>query len=331
MNEVLLDVVDLSIEFYTHHGWVRAVNELSFQVRDGEIFGIVGESGCGKSVTSLAILRLLNSDTSRIASGQIRFRGRDILTMTKDELRDLRGGKIAMIFQDSMTSLNPVMTIGDQLASSLLAHTRISRQQARAKAVELLKTVQIPSPQERADEYPHQLSGGMRQRVMIALALINEPSLLIADEPTTALDVTVQAQILDLLAKLQRERAMSVILITHDMGVVAEMAHRVMVMYAGEKVECGAQAEVFTRSAHPYTQGLIRAIPMIDQSAVESLYTIPGRVPGLHEMPEGCRFAPRCPHQMPICTAEHPPQFELFDGHQCMCWLYRPQLSEEMI
>lgn len=329
MKNVLLDVVDLSIEFFTKYGWVRAVNQLSFQVRDGEIFGIVGESGCGKSVTSLSILRLLNGDTSRIASGRILYQGKDILTMSKDELKDTRGSEIAMIFQDSMMSLNPVMTIGNQLISSLRAHSDISRAKARAKAIELLETVQIPSPAQRVDEYPHQLSGGMRQRVMIALALINEPKLLIADEPTTALDVTVQAQILDLLAKLQKERAMSVILITHDMGVVAEMAHRVMVMYAGEKVEDGTQERVFNGAAHPYTQGLIKAIPMIDQT-VEELYTIPGTVPQLHAMPEGCRFAPRCPHRMDICQ-KHPPIFDLGQGHESMCWLYDRKETEVLI
>ena len=324
MKNVLLDVVDLSIEFYTKYGWVRAVNHLSFQVLDGEIFGIVGESGCGKSVTSLSILRLLNEDTSRIASGKILYRGKDIQTMTKDELKDTRGSEISMIFQDSMMSLNPVMTIGNQLVSSLRAHTKISKQKAREKAVALLDIVQIPSPGDRVDEYPHQLSGGMRQRVMIALALINEPSLLIADEPTTALDVTVQAQILDLLSKLQKERDMSVVLITHDMGVVAEMAHRVMVMYAGEKVECGTQEDIFDEPAHPYTRGLIKAIPMIDQS-VDQLYTIPGTVPPLHNMPAACRFAPRCPYKLTICDKLHPPMFDLGKGHECMCWLYGPK------
>jgi oligopeptide/dipeptide ABC transporter ATP-binding protein len=317
MSEPLLVVRDLRTHFFTDEGVVRAVDGVSFDVREGETLAVVGESGSGKSVTSLSILRLIPSPPGRIVSGSIRFRGRELLELSNAEMRRIRGREISMIFQEPMTSLNPVYTCGDQIMESLIVHERLSRRAARARAIELLRIVGIPSPEQRVDEYPHQMSGGMRQRVMIAMALACRPSILIADEPTTALDVTIQAQILELLERLQGEFGMAVILITHDLGVVAETADRVVVMYGGQVVEqCDVRA-AFQRPRHPYTAGLLRSLPRLGQR--EPLRVIPGTVPNPAHFPPGCRFEPRCAVAQPRCLA--PPALEEVEpGHGARCW-----------
>lgn len=321
MSASILEVNNLSIEFFTKRGWVRAVNNLSFDVKDGEILGIVGESGCGKSVTSLAILGLLPARTSRITNGEIIYNENNLLKLSETELRGIRGQEISMVFQDSMTSLNPVMSIGKQMVNCIRAHRSLSNKVALEEAIGLLDLVEISAPDKRIKEYPHQLSGGMRQRVMIAMALINSPKLLIADEPTTALDVTVQAQILSLLKKLQLEKKMSIILITHDMGVVSEMADRVMVMYAGEKIEIGTRDDIFEACAHPYSQGLLNSIPSFSEQKDE-LFSIKGRVPSLHEMPPYCRFFERCDESLPRCQEINPPVIHITNTHAVKCWKF---------
>lgn len=321
MSRTVLEVKNLAIEFFGRHGWVRAVNDLSFNVYEGEILGIVGESGCGKSVTSMSILGLLPTKTTRIPEGEILFYGDNLLDYDSEKMRNLRGKDIAMVFQDSMTGLNPMMTIGKQLVNAVLAHQNVSRSEAKIIAEEALTNVEIPSPAKRLQEYPHQLSGGMRQRVMIALALINKPKLLIADEPTTALDVTVQAQVLDLMKRLQKANNMSIMLITHDMGVVAEMSDRVMVMYAGEKIEIGKKVEIFESPKHPYTRGLLMSIPSVEED-VDELFSIKGRVPTLQEMPTHCRFFDRCEESFDICKKEHPDYYDLTDTHSVQCFQF---------
>jgi oligopeptide/dipeptide ABC transporter ATP-binding protein len=302
----LLRIENLRVHFRTDAGLVRAVDGVSYDVERGETLAVVGESGCGKSVTALAILRLVASPPGEIAGGSIRFEGEELLLATEDRMRALRGDEIAMIFQEPMTSLNPVLTIGDQIGEVLAIHRGRSKEEQRDDTERLLALVRIPSPKERIDEYPHQLSGGMRQRVMIAMALACSPKLLVADEPTTALDVTVQAQILDLLRTLQAELEMSVLLITHDLGVVAETAHRVVVMYAGLVVERALATDLFARPRHPYTAGLFRSLPRLDGDD-ETLEPIEGTVPDALSFPPGCRFHPRCPHAMPVCREEVPP------------------------
>jgi len=318
MSEPLLVIEDLHTHFFTDEGVVRAVDGVSFEVREGETLAVVGESGSGKSVTSLSILRLVATPPGRIVSGRIRFRGRDLLQLPPAEMRAIRGREISMIFQEPMTSLNPVYTCGEQIMESLILHEKLSRRGARARAIEMLQLVGIPSPQQRVDEYPHQMSGGMRQRVMIAMALACRPAILIADEPTTALDVTIQAQILDLLKRLQAELGMAVLLITHDLGVVAETADRVAVMYAGQVVESGDVRTIFRRTSHPYTAGLMASLPRLGAGR-DRLRVIPGTVPNPAHFPAGCRFHPRCPVAEDRCR-EIPPVVSIEAAHLARCW-----------
>jgi oligopeptide/dipeptide ABC transporter ATP-binding protein len=319
--EPLLRVEDLKTWFHTDEGTAKAVDGVSFDVLPRETLGIVGESGCGKSVTSLSILRLVPQPPGDIAGGRILFRGLDLLGLPEKEMRKIRGDDIAMIFQEPMTSLNPVYTVGDQIGEVLRLHRQVSKGEARDRSIEMLSRVRIPDPEQRVDEYPHQLSGGQRQRVMIAMALACDPALLIADEPTTALDVTVQAQILALLNQLQDEYGMSIILITHDLGVIAETAHRVVVMYAGVVAEVGTAEQVFGGPNHPYTEGLKAAIPKLGEK-IERLHTIPGSVPSPYEEIVGCPFQNRCPYVMDRCRREFPDLYTLGPGHQARCFLY---------
>ena len=311
MGEPLLEVRDLVTEFRTDAGVVRAVDGVSFEIPARATLGVVGESGCGKSVTALSIMRLVASPPGRVASGRISYAGRDLLALAPAEMRAIRGNRIAMIFQEPMTSLNPVFTVGDQVGEAVRLHQKKSRAEAREAAIEMFKLVGIPSPEERVDAYPHQLSGGMRQRVMIAMALACKPDLLIADEPTTALDVTIQAQILDLLRSLQRELGMSILLITHDLGVVAETCDEVVVMYAGRVVERAATDVLFAAPRHHYTAGLLRSVPSYGEGAAVGdrtrLQEIPGMVPSLTALPAGCKFVDRCPAAQPRCRDIEPP------------------------
>jgi peptide/nickel transport system ATP-binding protein len=319
----LLEVDGLTTHFFTRDGVVRAVDGVSFSVYPGETLAIVGESGCGKSVTSLSILRLIASPPGRIVAGRLNFAGRDLLTLTEPEMRAVRGNEISMIFQEPMTSLNPVLTIGRQIAETLTLHRGFSHENALARAVELLKLVNMPEPERRVTQYPHQISGGMRQRVMIAMALACDPRLLIADEPTTALDVTIQAQILDLMRKLKEKTGAAIMLITHDLGVVAEMAQRVVVMYAGRKVEEAPVAALFANPRHPYTQGLLNSIPHLGSAGGNGrkrLQEIPGMVPSMREAIAGCVFAPRCAHATERCRREYPPLEVKSAGHMVACW-----------
>jgi peptide/nickel transport system ATP-binding protein len=317
----LLEVNDLKTYFRTDDGIVKAVDGVSFEVEKGQTLGIVGESGSGKSVTCLTIMGL-NAKRNTITSGTAAFRGEDLLTMNSKRLRDIRGNDIAMIFQDPMTSLNPVHSIGKQLVEAILLHRDVTKSQARGRALELLKAVGIPRAERRIDDYPHQFSGGMRQRVMIAMALVNDPDLLIADEPTTALDVTTQAQILELMNRLQREFGSAIIIITHDLGVVAETADDVVVMYAARIAEQGPVDEIFKRPHHPYTWGLLGSLPRLDTDA-ERLVQIPGQPPSLLNPPGGCRFHPRCPYVMNICKQEEPELKKVTGDHAHFqrCWL----------
>jgi peptide/nickel transport system ATP-binding protein len=316
----LLEVDDLRTHFATEGGGeFRAVDGVSFAVESGKTLGIVGESGCGKSVTSLTVMGLLPSRGARIASGSIRFDGQDLRGLPADSLRDLRGNRLAMIFQEPMTSLNPAFTIGDQIMEGLLRHKGLTAAQARAQAIEMLRKVKIPAPEKRVDDYPHQLSGGMRQRAMIAMALACGPELLIADEPTTALDVTVQAQILDLLRELQRDLGTAIMLISHDMGVIAEMADHVAVMYAGRIVEQAPVEQLFDAPQHPYTIGLLGSIPRLDKTK-ERLASIEGSVPDPSDPPPGCSFGPRCPFAEAQCRAAAPALRDVVPGHAVACW-----------
>ena len=320
----LLEVKDLQTQFPTRAGLVRAVDGVSFYVDRGELLGLVGESGCGKSITALSVMRLI-APPGKIVGGQIIFDGEDLLAASEERMREIRGDDIAMNFQDPMTSLNPVYTVGEQIAEALRLHRGLSRKAAREAAVEAMREVSIPDPARRADDYPHQLSGGMRQRVMIAMALACDPKLLIADEPTTALDVTIQAQILELLNELRRTRELGVLLITHDLGVVAETADRVAVMYTGRIVEESPVEELFARPKMPYTEGLLRSVPKLTAehvSKVERLETIEGIVPSPTQLPPGCHFAPRCSHRMPRCTEGTIPLYELEGGVRVRCVLY---------
>jgi len=316
----VLEVKDLKIDFELDERYYTAVNGVDFHISEGETLGLVGESGCGKSVTSLALMRLLNMRTTKV-SGTVNYQGKNLLSLSESKMRHVRGNEMSMIFQEPMTSLNPVHKIGVQIYESLLLHQSMSARQARSRAIELLDAVGIPRAAQIVDEYPHQLSGGMRQRVMIAMAISCNPSLLIADEPTTALDVTIQAQILDLMRGLSSERKMSTLLITHDLGVVAEMCNRVAVMYAGKIVEEGSARQVFRNPQHPYTVGLMNSIPKMEGERVR-LQPILGNVPSLRNMPQGCRFAPRCPHAMDICREKEPAFTELDAGHRSRCFLH---------
>jgi oligopeptide/dipeptide ABC transporter ATP-binding protein len=316
----LLEVRDLHVSFRTEDGIVRAVDGVSFSVSPGEILGIVGESGSGKSVTVLSIMRLIR-DPNAIFEGEVFYKGRDLLKLDPDEMRDIRGSEIAMIFQDPMTSLNPVYRVGWQIAEQVRAHAKMSKADAHDRAVELLDAVGIPEPKLRVDDYPHQFSGGMRQRAMIAMALSCNPDLLIADEPTTALDVTIQAQILTLIRRLRSDFGSAIVLITHDMGVVADVAERVCVMYAGRVVEDGPKGELFANAQHPYTWGLLGSIPRIDRPRPRRLTTIPGLPPSLLSLPAGCAFRPRCPHAFGLCS-EPPDLLErAAPGHHDRCFL----------
>lgn len=319
MARKLLSVRDLKTSFFTHVGEVKAVRGISFDVNEGEVLGIVGESGSGKSVTSLSIMGLLQYP-GRVVDGEILLNGEDILTYSKDQMRKVRGKEIAMIFQDPMTSLNPVYTIGNQVMEMILEHEKMTKREARARAIEMLKLVGIPAAEKRIDSYPHEFSGGMRQRVMIALALSCNPKLLIADEPTTALDVTIQAQILSLIKSLNKQFGMTTMLITHDLGVVATVCDKVAVMYGGLIMEYGTVDEIFYHPRHPYTMGLLGSIPHVDGGEKRRLIPIDGTPPDLINPPKGCPFSTRCKYCMNVCTQEQPPYFAE-DKHRTMCWM----------
>jgi len=319
--DTLLEVRNLSTHFFTKRGEVPAVDKVSFTLKRGETLGLVGESGSGKSVTSLSIMRLVGVP-GKIVGGEVIFKGRDLLKLSEDEMRRIRGNDIAMIFQDPMASLNPVYTVGEQIAESIRLHQQVNHREAKNRVIEIMKSVSIPDPGRRVDDYPHQLSGGMRQRVMIAMAVSCNPELLIADEPTTALDVTIQAQILELLARLQEEFKLGLLLITHDLGVVAETADRVAVMYAGKIVEEAPTRELFKSPKHPYTEGLLRSVPRISKASADKrtrLETIEGTVPNLLDLPVGCHFAPRCHYRIDECTEKPIPLLAANDHHKSRC------------
>jgi oligopeptide/dipeptide ABC transporter ATP-binding protein len=321
----ILEIDDLRTHFFTRAGVVRAVDGVSYEVRAGETLGVVGESGCGKSVTALSVLRLVASPPGRIVGGAIRFGGRNLIDLSESEMEDIRGNEISMIFQEPMTSLNPLMTVGRQIGETITLHQGLSPRAAMDKAVEMLRRVSMPEAERRVHAYPHQLSGGMRQRVMIAMALSCNPKVLIADEPTTALDVTIQAQILELMRELQETFGTAIVLITHDMGVVAENADRVVVMYAGRKVEEASAKTLFEAPGHPYTRGLLGSIPKLDVAARldarrNRLNEIKGMVPSLHNLPQGCTFAPRCEFATDQCRAAYPPLVQHRPGHAIACW-----------
>ncbi|MEJ8543672.1 oligopeptide/dipeptide ABC transporter ATP-binding protein [Brevibacillus borstelensis] len=318
MKEKLLEMKGLKTYFYTDEGVVPAVDGVDIVIHEGETVGIVGESGCGKSVTSLTAMRLT---PGKVEEGSILFQGKDLLALSEEDMRKVRGNELAMIFQEPMTSLNPVFTIGEQIGEAIEIHMQYSKKQARERAIEMLKLVGIPRPEQIVDEYPHQLSGGMRQRVMIAIAMSCNPKLLIADEPTTALDVTIQAQILDLMRELKEKHNTAIMMITHDLGVVAEMCDRVVVMYAGKVVEEADVVTLFTNPKHPYTQGLMKSIPRLDSSE-QRLYSIKGSVPIPGSLRKGCTFAPRCEYALDTCREEMPELAAVETGHLCRCWLY---------
>jgi peptide/nickel transport system ATP-binding protein len=329
MAEPLLEIRGLKTYFSTDDGMVQAVDGVDITIGRGETVGVVGESGCGKTVTALSVLKLIAMPPGRIVAGKVLYQGRDLVPLGSDEMDRIRAKDIAMVFQEPMTSLNPVYTVGEQIAEVLRRHEGLSRRDATAKTVEMLRLVQIPNPDRRLHDYPHQFSGGMRQRVMIAMALSCSPKLLIADEPTTALDVTIQAQILELLAEMKSRFGMAIMLITHAMGVVAETCQRVVVMYAGKVIEEAPVDELFANPRHPYTQGLIRSIPRIDTAVTQKarLEAIPGVVPSLLKPPPGCRFAPRCRYAMAKCREAVPPLREVGDGHKVACVLVEPALE----
>jgi oligopeptide/dipeptide ABC transporter ATP-binding protein len=320
-NNALLQLKNLKTYFFTSDGVVKAVDEVSWEVDQGEVIGLVGESGCGKSVTALSILRLIPDPPGKIVGGEISFNGKNLLALSLDEMRKIRGNEISMIFQEPMTSLNPVFTIGAQIAEAIQLHQKLNKKAALEKSVEMLKLVGIPSPEKRVKEYPHELSGGMKQRAMIAMALSCNPKILIADEPTTALDVTIQAQILDLMLKLKAEFNAAIVLITHDLGMIAEMAQKVVVMYAGKVMEQADVNEIFENPLNPYTQGLLNSLPKMDTAHKQKLNTIPGVVPGLDDLPAGCKFSPRCSYVMEVCQQFEPKLIEVKDRHWSKCWL----------
>lgn len=322
MSQPILQVKNLVTSFRSRNGWLRAVENVSFSIEQGEILGLVGESGSGKSVTSLSIMGLIETPPGKIEQGDILYKGKSLLSLSEREFRRIRGKQISMIFQEPMTSLNPVFTIGSQVAEVFRTHNSLSRKEARHQAIKMLDLVNIPAPDKRYDDYPHQLSGGMRQRVMIAMALSCQPQLLIADEPTTALDVTIQAQILRLILELREKFGMAVLLITHDMGVVAEICDRVEVMYGGHIAERGPVQQIFEQASHPYTKGLLTSIPKLTQK-VDELPSIPGYVPSLDQMPEGCRFRTRCTLASDRCS-KMPPAIQLSAGHRASCWELAP-------
>lgn len=328
-EDILLEVKNLSISFYNKSGEIQAVRDISYQLKKGEVLGIVGESGSGKSVSSHGILRL-TPDTGKVKSGEILFHGADILKMSKKELRELRGNKIAMIFQDPMTCLDPLFTVEYQLNESLKKHTDLDKESRRRRMIELLELVGINQPERRIKQYPYELSGGMRQRIMIAMALSCDPELLIADEPTTALDVTIQAQIIDLLKELKEKLGMAIIFITHDLGVVSDICDKIVVMYAGKIVESGDSRQIFYRKKHPYTEGLLASVPDIESDVNEPLKPIKGNPPDMSHVKPGCAFAPRCRSAMRICVRENPPLLEVEEHHEAACWkLVQEQMKEK--
>lgn len=318
--ENILNVENLHVTFSTYGGTIKAVRGVNFHLNKGETLAIVGESGCGKSVTSNAVMRLIPDPPGKISNGTITFKGRDLTTASEKDMRSIRGVDISMIFQDPMTALNPTLTIGTQLTEGLMEHHKTTGAEAREKALEMMSLVGIPNPEERFKQYPYQFSGGMRQRIVIGIALICEPELLIADEPTTALDVTIQAQILELFERIQEQTGVSIILITHDLGVVAKIADRIVVMYAGKIIEEGTRKEVFYQSEHPYTKGLLKSVPRLDIQG-ETLIPIDGTPPDLFSPPQGCPFTARCPMAMEVCDEVYPLQSELSETHKVDCWL----------
>ena len=328
MSEHLVDIQNLHLSFFTPAGEVKALNDVSLFLDEGEVLGVVGESGSGKSVTASAIMGI-TADPGRIVSGKVFFNGHDIGSLDEKELRKIRGKEVSMIFQDPMTSLNPVYTVGNQIEEAILLHTDKNKQEARERAVELLRLVGINEPEKRIKQYPHELSGGMRQRVMIAIALACEPKLLIADEPTTALDVTIQAQILELIMELKNKLGMAVILITHDLGIVSSMCDRLAVMYAGKVIECGTTDDIFYNTKHEYTKGLLRSVPNLYEEESTRLVAIEGTPVDMLNPPAGCPFAPRCPQCMKICLKEMPPYHEFSDIHYSACWLTQKAEFEE--
>ena len=323
MADPVLSVKNLKTYFHIDDGTARAVDDVSFEIQEGKTLALVGESGCGKSVTALSIMRLVPDPPGEIVEGEIKFRDTKLLTIDEKDMRKIRGDDISMIFQEPMTSLNPVFRVGGQIASALMLHRGMDKAEARRAAIDLFEQVGIPSPEDRVDDYPHQLSGGMRQRAMIAMALACDPKVLIADEPTTALDVTIQAQILDLLRKLQEERGMAILLITHDLGIVADMAHEVAIMYAGRIIEQAPVKELFRERGHPYTRGLFDCLPKLGERR-SRLSTIKGNVPAATQFPlNACRFNPRCPHRIDgLCDKKDPPRLSIGDEHSLTCWLY---------
>jgi len=324
VQDVILDIRNLKTFFYTYDGVAKAVDGISYRLSRGEPLGIVGESGCGKSVSALSILRLIPDPPGRIVEGQIFFKGTNLLELPYERMREIRGNRISMIFQEPMTSLNPVFTVGNQIAEAFRLHQGLKRQEALEKSIDMLKLVNIPSPEKCVGQYPHELSGGMRQRAMIAMALACNPEILIADEPTTALDVTIQAQIIDLMLQLKEELGMAIILITHDLGIIAETVKRVIVMYAGKIVEEAPTRTIFKTPLHPYSQGLLQSMPRLGDKVRLGrvrLEEIPGVVPSLYELPAGCRFSTRCSHAMEICRKEEPDLEEIDESHFCRCWL----------
>jgi len=321
MENILLQVKNLKTFFYTEEGVIPAVDGLDFSLAQGETLAIVGESGCGKSVTALSILRIVTSPPGKIIDGKILYHGEDLLKKTENEMRKIQGNEISMIFQEPLTSLNPVFTVGSQIMESLMMHQNMNKRQARQKATEMIRKVGIPTPERIMDNYPHQLSGGMRQRIMIAMALACNPKILIADEPTTALDVTIQAQILELLADIKRETNTAIVLITHDLGIVAQIAHNVLVMYAGQAVEYANVREIFKDPRHPYTTGLLNSVPVIGEHQ-DSLTSIRGSIPGIKDYPVGCRFSPRCDYASGICMNKIPDLYALPGNRLVRCWKY---------
>jgi oligopeptide/dipeptide ABC transporter ATP-binding protein len=322
--EIVLDVQDLKTYFFTGRGVVKAVDGVSFQVKKGETLGLVGESGCGKSITCFSIIRLVPQPAGRIVGGRVLLKGEDLLSKTEKEMNRIRGSRITMILQDPMMSLNPLLTIGEQVAEPLRYHQGLRKMELWEKVKEMLRWVRIPSPEIRMREYPHQMSGGMRQRISGAMTLSCQPEILIADEPTTALDVTIQAQFLSLLKEIQEKTRLSMIVVTHDFGIVARLCDRVAVMYAGKIVESAETRELFNRPAHPYTEALLESLPKMEVK-VDKLYSIEGQPPELHSLPPGCSFAPRCPKGMEICRTTYPPRQSIAEDHYVSCWLYDPE------
>jgi peptide/nickel transport system ATP-binding protein/oligopeptide transport system ATP-binding protein len=320
----ILQIKNLKTFFYTHEGVARAVNGVSWDLQRRETLGIVGESGCGKSVSALSILQLVKDPPGKIAAGEIRFEGQDLLKLSEEQMQQIRGNNISMIFQDPMSSLDPVFTIGNQMAEVFRLHQGVSKKEAKDRSIEMLRLVKIPAPEKRVSEYPYQMSGGMRQRVMIAMALACRPQVLIADEPTTALDVTIQAQILDLMLQLKEELDTAIILITHDLGIISEAAQRVIIMYAGMVVEEARTDDIFDNPCHPYTQGLLQSVPAMTEKVGNDsrLQEIPGVVPGLHDLPKGCLFHPRCHQRMDICRQTPPELTDISPSSSVRCWLF---------